>query len=66
MSWYARFYVVRTDAELYPADGEVQRMDVVAPGELDAWAASVPVCPDVHPLLSTLVDALPQSGGFST
>lgn len=59
--WHARFFAVRTDAELHPADGEVQRMEAIDVGELEGWAASVPVCPDVEPLLEDIPRLLPQS-----
>lgn len=54
VSWRARFFLVRTDADLHPADGEVQRMDSVPVREIDEWLGSVRICPDVHPLLAPL------------
>lgn len=56
--WYARFFTVRTDAELHPADGEVQELDAIPLAEVSAWAASTLVCPDVVPLLEDLQKAL--------
>ena len=56
--WYARFFTVRTDAELYPVDGEVQQIDVIPLAEVSEWAASAVVCPDVIPLIGDLQTAL--------
>ena len=54
MQWYARFFAVRTDAEIQPVDGEVQQVDAVALAETSAWAEQTLVCPDVVPLLAEL------------
>lgn len=56
--WYARFFALRTEADLYPADGEVQRIDTVDLVDLEQWAASRQVCPDVAVLLGALRDLL--------
>ena len=56
--WHARFFTARTDAELHPADGEVQQIDVIPLDRVEAWAASTLVCPDVVPLLGDLQEAL--------
>ena len=54
VQWYARFFAVRTDAEIQPVDGEVQKVDAVALAETSAWAEQTLVCPDVVPLLAEL------------
>ncbi len=44
--WTGRFFMVETDAELTPADGEVAQMVDVMPADLPSWALDHPVCPD--------------------
>lgn len=53
--WVARFFTVTTEAALHPADGEVAQMLEVPIDELAAWAATAPLCPDVAPLLETVL-----------
>jgi len=62
--WVGRFWMVRTDAVLHPADGEVAELDEVASIELLRWAQATPTCPDMGPVLALLrrrIDA--ASGG---
>lgn len=54
VSWVGVFFLLVTDAELYPADGEVAQMAEVTPDELREWARTHPLCPDVVPLLDDL------------
>ena len=56
--WVGHFYVLTTADELYPADGEVAQMVEVPIGELAAWAEATPLCPDVEPLVQTVIDRL--------
>ena len=52
--WVGRFYLMRTDAELYPVDGEVQQMVEIPLDDFAAWAAEAELCPDVRPLISAV------------
>lgn len=54
VNWVGVFYLVTTDADLHPADGEVQAMEEVHPAEVRAWAGTHPLCPDVELLLDVL------------
>lgn len=56
--WTGRFFVVATDADLVPADGEVAQMMEVSPAELPVWVAGHPVCPDVVTLLELVSERL--------
>ncbi|MEM9465963.1 MAG: NUDIX domain-containing protein [Actinomycetota bacterium] len=55
VSWVGVFYSLTTDAPLHPADGEVAEMAEIDPIQVHSWARTHPVCPDVEPLLETLV-----------
>ncbi|MEM8705224.1 MAG: NUDIX domain-containing protein [Actinomycetota bacterium] len=54
VSWVGVFFLLVTDAELHPADGEVAQMAEVTAAELRGWADTHPLCPDVVPLLDDL------------
>lgn len=49
--WCGRFFAARTDAEVCPADGEVQQLDAIPLVQVSAWAVTTLVCPDIVPLL---------------
>ena len=52
--WCGRFFAVQTDAEVRPADGEVQQIDAIPLAQVSAWAVATLVCPDIAPLLGEL------------
>ncbi len=56
--WVGTFYLMRTDAVLYPVDGEVAEMTEIDIGDLISWAAGADLCPDVEPLVLQVVDWL--------
>ncbi len=56
--WVARFFVVRSDAPLTPDDGEVVQMAEVAVRDLETWAKSHPLCPDVVALVRLVCERL--------
>ncbi len=56
--WVGHFYVVTSDDVLFPADGEVAQMVEVPIDELAVWAETTPLCPDVEPLVQTVLDRL--------
>lgn len=57
-TWRGRFFRVVTDADLHPADGEVQRMEEVPLAGLRHWARDHPLCPDAVGLLDRLEEWL--------
>ncbi|MEO0492492.1 MAG: NUDIX domain-containing protein [Actinomycetota bacterium] len=54
VAWHGVFYLLVTDADLHPADGEVARMEEIPAAEIRRWADTHPLCPDVVPLLDDL------------
>ena len=59
VSWVGTFYGLMTDAALTPVDGEVAAIEAVDPADIDEWARSHPLCPDVASLLD-LLDSWPD------
>jgi 8-oxo-dGTP pyrophosphatase MutT (NUDIX family) len=63
VSLVGRLWLVRTDREVVPADGEVVAVDRVPRTGLAAWAAGRTVCPDSRQVVLPLLLAPP--GGVS-
>ncbi len=56
--WVAHFFAIRTDAELSADDGEVVQMEEVPVAEIESWAETHPLCPDMVPLVRLVLEQL--------
>lgn len=56
--WRGVYFEITTDEPLHPADGEVVAMEAVGIDQVEEWASTHPLCPDVEPLLDLLASWL--------